>query len=92
MKDQILSAAMQLANLQHYRKVTRGAIAKRAGVAPGSVSYHFKSMPALRTALVEHAVEQKNLELLGQALADRHPVALKAPAALRKAAAMTLAA
>lgn len=90
MREAILSAAMQLANLKGYKRVTRGEIAKRAGVAAGSVSYHFKSMPQLRTAMVERAVEAKNLKLLGQALADRHPAATKAPEALRTAAAAQL--
>lgn len=91
MRDAILSAAMQLANLKGYKRVTRADIAARAEVAPGSVSYHFGSMVKLRTAMVERAVETENLKLLGQALADRHPTALAAPATLRKDAAMRLA-
>jgi AcrR family transcriptional regulator len=92
MKDAILSAAMQLANLSGFKKVTRANIAAKADVAPGLVSYHFGDMKKLRDAMVERAVESKNLKLLAQALADRHPIALKAPDALRRAAAMQLAA
>lgn len=92
MKESILNAAMQLANLKRYNRVTRSAIAERADVAPGSVSYHFGSMKKLQTAMIERAVEAKNLKILAQALSDRHPVATKAPDSLRKAAAATLAA
>lgn len=86
MKEIILSAAMQLANLKGYKRVTRADIAKRAKIATGSVSYHFKSMDKLRDAMVVRAVEAKNLKVLGQALANSHPLAKKAPEALRKAA------
>lgn len=91
MREAILSAAMQLANLKGYKRVTRADIAKRADVATGSVSYHFGSMRKLQDAMVERAIEAKNLKLLGQALSNRHPLALKAPDALRKAAALQLA-
>lgn len=91
MREAILSAAMQLANLKGYKRLTRNDIATRAGVAAGSVSYHFKNMALMRTAMVERAVETSNLRLLGQALADRHPVAMRAPQELRTAAATQLA-
>lgn len=92
MKDAILSAAMQLANLKGFKKVTRSDIAARAEVAPSLVSYYFKTMKKLRHAMVERAVESQNLKVLAQALAERHPVATKAPDALRRAAALQLAA
>ena len=91
MKDAILSAAMQLANLKGFKKVSRSDIAKRADVATGSVSYHFGTMKKLRDAMVTRAVESSNLKILAQALAERHPLATKAPEALRRAAAATLA-
>jgi AcrR family transcriptional regulator len=90
-KDKILATAMQLANLKGYKRVTRNDIADRAEVATGSVSYHFKSMKKLQNAMVERAIETENLKVLGQALADRHPLALKAPEALRVRAARQLA-
>lgn len=77
---------MQLANLTNYRRVTRAQIAKRAGVATGSVSYHFKSMKKLQDAIVGRAVEGKVLKVVAQALANRHPLAVKAPEVIRKAA------
>jgi AcrR family transcriptional regulator len=91
MKDAILAAAMQIANLKGYKRVTRSDIATRAEIATGSVSYHYGSMKKLQAAMVERAVETENLKMLGQALSDRHPVALKAPESLRRAAAILLA-
>lgn len=92
MKDKILAAAMQLANLKGYKNVTRDDIASRADVAAGSVSYHFGDMRKLQAAMVERAVLTQNLKVVAQAMADRHPVALKAPEDLRKRAALLLAA
>ncbi len=90
MKNAILSAAMQLANLKGFKRVSRADIAKRADVAAGSVSYHFGTMRGLRDAMVARAVESGNLRILAQAHAERHPLAVKAPEALRRAAAATL--
>lgn len=91
MKTQILSVAMQLANLHGFGNITRDMIANRAEIAAGSVSYHFKSMRKLEAAMVERAIETSNMRILGQALAKRHPLALKAPEEIRKAAALSIA-
>lgn len=91
MKDKILGAAMQLANLKGFNRVTRNDIADKAEVATGSVSYHFKSMKKLQAAMMARAVESENIKVLAQGLGVRHPVALKAPEALRIKAARTLA-
>jgi AcrR family transcriptional regulator len=91
MKASILSTAMQLANLHGFGKVTRNMIADRMEIATGSVSYHWKDMRKLAAAMVERAVETGNLKILGQAIAAKHPVALRAPDDLRKAAVLAIA-
>lgn len=90
-KELILATALQLANLKGYKRVTREDIASRLGIAEGLISYHFGTMKKLQHAMVERAVEGENLKLLGQALADRHPLMTKAPEALRRAAALKMA-
>jgi AcrR family transcriptional regulator len=91
-KETILATAMQLANLKGFGNVTRNDIANRAEVAAGSVSYHYKSMKKLEAAMVSRAIETENLKILGQAIARKHPLALKAPEALRVRAVRALAA
>lgn len=91
MKAHILSTAMRLANLHGLNNVTRNMIADRAEIATGSVSYHFKDMKKLRAAMVIRAIETQNLRVLGQAIAAKHPLALKASDDLRKAAALAIA-
>lgn len=87
----ILSTAMQLANLHGFGKVTRNMIADRAEIATGSVSYHWKSMRKLEAAMVERAVETRNLKVLGQAIAAKHPLATKADDILRRDAVLAVA-
>jgi AcrR family transcriptional regulator len=91
MKDSILGAAMQVANLKGLTNVTRNDIADRLEIATGSVSYHYGDMRKLRTAMVERAVESQNLKIVGQAIAIKHPIAMKAPEALRVRAVRVLA-
>lgn len=82
---------MQLANLKGFKRVTRNDIADRAEIATGSVSYHYGDMKKLQAAMVARAIETENLKILAQALAERHPLAMKAPEALRIRAARQLA-
>ena len=91
MKDKILATAMQIANLKGFGNVTRNDIADRAEIATGSVSYHYGDMKKLERAMVERAIETKNLKILGQALAKNHATAKKAPESLRLAALRSLA-
>lgn len=77
---------------QGYRNLTRAAIAEKLEIFPSSVSFHCGTMAQLRDGVVEFAIENGYTAVLGQALADRHPLALKAPAAMRARAAKLLAA
>ena len=90
MRTDLLSVAMQLANLHGFGNVTRDMIANRAEVAVGTISYHFGTMKKLEAAMVERAIETSNMRVLGQALAKRHPKALAAPEGVRKAAALAM--
>lgn len=93
MKDKIMRAALRLAERDGFREVSRAAVAVNARIAAGSISYHFGNMKKFQNAIVGAAVATKNLVIIGQALAVRHPIALKAPAALKAKAlkAMTAA-
>jgi AcrR family transcriptional regulator len=90
-RDRILSAAMQVANLKGYKNVTRNDVAVKADAAVGLVNYYFGEMRKLQTEMVKRAIETENLKIVGQALANRHPLAVKAPEALRIRAARVLA-
>lgn len=91
-KDIILDAAIMLATHSGFRNVTRKAIAEKAQVGTGTVSYHFGSMARLHTAIIRAGVKRELLVIVAQGLVDKHRDALAAPAALRIKAAKLLAA
>jgi AcrR family transcriptional regulator len=92
-RNEILAAAMELSSKSGgFSRMTRDAVAKRAGVAAGLVTYYFGGMPGLRTAVVRKAVADENLAVLGEAIALGHAVARQAPDALRSRAVKQLTA
>lgn len=88
----VLEAAVEMADVHGYAKMTRQQIAERAGVAVGSVNNAYGTMDALRDAVVAHAVANSIVAIVAQALADRHPAALAAPPELKQSAVAALAA
>src|ERR1700761_7726745 len=92
MKEQILEAAIFIASRQGFQALTRIAVAKRADVAEGTVSYHFKTMSRLHDAVVRCAIEYGNTPILARALADGHRLAKAAPLHLKEEAAKLITA
>lgn len=90
-KAAILLAAMTEAGKHGYDRVTREQIARRAECAPGLVSFYFGTMPQMKRSIMSEAVRTRELRIIAQGIADRHPKAMRAPLELRQAAAMTLA-
>jgi len=88
-KQRLIDAAMPLAEQHGYRRVSRDMVAEAAEVSPALLSRYW-SAPQFHTAIMTRAVETANLRVIGQGLADRHPVALSAPIGLRHAAAARL--
>ncbi len=91
MKELLLTTAITMATKKGLAAVTKNGVAREAGVASNTVSYHFKSAPKLIAAVIAEGVRLKNLRIIGEALAIKHPAALAAPDALRRSAALHLA-
>lgn len=89
-KELILSSAYHLAQENGYNKLRRDGIAKYAGVASGSINYHFHDMVNLKKAVMTRAVENESLAIIAAGLAQGDTVALKARPDLRRAALDTL--
>lgn len=89
-KEYILEVAYTMAQRDGFGTLTRDGVAAEAGVAMGSVNHHWVKMSALREAVMQRAVEEKNLELIGQGMALGDSVAKSAPLELRQAALITL--
>ena len=91
-KDIIVKAAAQMAVRVGYTKLTRSQIAEKLDIFPSSISFHCGTMGDLRCAVIQYAIDNEITAVLCQALADRHPVALKAPKEMKARAAKMLAA
>jgi DNA-binding transcriptional regulator YbjK len=53
-KDQIISAAIVILEKQNYQNMTTSAIARKAGIAEGTIYVHFKSKKELFIAVLRH--------------------------------------
>lgn len=89
-KEHILEVAYVMAQRDGFGSLTRDGVAAEAGVAMGSVNHHWVKMSALREAVMQRAVEEENLELIGQGMALGDSVAKSAPLELRTRALTTL--
>lgn len=89
-KDNILEVAYVMAQRDGFGSLTRDGVAAEAGVAMGSVNHHWGKMSALREAVMQRAVEEENLELIGQGMALGDTIAKSAPLELRTRALTTL--
>lgn len=91
-KDELLSAALALAEKQGYMNVSRAAIASQCGVSEALLSHHFGTMTEFRRTLMRYAIRKENLAVVLQGLVARDARALKAPDALRARACAEIAA
>lgn len=82
-KEQIITAALSLAENSHYLTVTRSEIAKALGVSGPAVQYHVKSMKHLRGELVKAAIKRKVLAVVAQAILLGNEEVQAAPEALK---------
>ena len=73
LQDRIMTAALQIAARVGISATTRDAIAARVPCSAGSVSFHFGERRKLERAIVEAAIAQENLAVIGSAIAERHP-------------------
>jgi AcrR family transcriptional regulator len=89
-QEQILSAALDLAERKGWQTLTRDGIADHAGVSPGLVSLHMGTMNKLRRTVMRAAVQRERLPIVAEGLAVRDAQALKASPELQRKALATL--
>lgn len=85
--NDMLKAALRVAERDGWRTMTRSAIAVEAGVSEGLISLRLGSMDALRRSVMRQAVRDRVLRVVAEGLlaGDKH--ACRADQALREAAA-----
>lgn len=72
-RNQLLVIACKLAEINHFRHVTRRGIAEAAKTSTGNVSRVFGTMEQMRTDLIEYAIKHNQLIVVAQAIIDKHP-------------------
>jgi len=88
--DELLAAALSLAESQGYQNISRKQIADSVNVCEALVTHRLGTMPNVRRAIIRQAIVRRNLAVLAQGLAARDPHALKAPDELKQQAAACL--
>lgn len=91
-KETILRAGLNSARKHGLYTMTRRQVAKTAKVSPALISHYFENMPALRGAVISEAIARcQFMDVLATALGARDPVAMKAPAEIKREALKTIA-
>lgn len=83
----LLAAALDLAATRGWQSLTHDSIAAAAGVSPSLVKVRLGTIAALRRAVMQAAVKQREVRVVAQGLAVRDRGARRADAALRQAVA-----
>lgn len=90
-KELIMSAALAYSMSSSYASLTRERLAELAGVSTGLVSAYFGTMPQLRRSIMRAAIAQRRVRIVADGLAQRDPLAKKAPDDLQREARAMLA-
>ncbi len=91
-REQIVLAALALAQGTNYKKVRRDDIAAACGITGQNIHHHFSTMPKLHRAIMRAACQRavvgdKNaLRVVAQGLADGNSVAARVSDQVRAAA------
>lgn len=85
-KSLILDKALLLAESKGYNNFSSIELGKACECGHSLIFHHFASMSALRKELMFKAIEDSNLTVIGQGLANKDEIALSAPDALKRKA------
>lgn len=67
-REEILSAAVELANKIGYQNITRDAVANIAGISSGLIALYFNTMAQLKKAVMKTAIDKQILPIIAQGL------------------------
>lgn len=85
-KQQILEAAIDLANEIGFGKLTRQNIAASADVSEGLVSKYWGTMTKMRRAVMRKAIKKGEMKIIAEGIAMNEPECAKlSPVARQKA-------
>jgi len=67
-RTKILNEGVVLAEQSGLRGLSRSMLAKKVGIAPTSIMYYYKDLPALRKAILAHAIEVWSPQIIAEAI------------------------
>tara|TARA_R110002126_G_scaffold10384_7_gene47324 strand:- start:6761 stop:7090 length:330 start_codon:yes stop_codon:yes gene_type:complete len=85
-RREILDAALAGSRQVGYMLLTSPQLAERAGCTHGTIFNHFKDMRNLRRAIMQHAVNMEDAEVVLQGIVTRSHIAMAAPEGLKQKA------
>lgn len=85
-KEQILDAAIKVAESVGYANVQRADVAAQANCASGTVNRYYGTMKQLKRDIIRHAIKAKNLIIIMQGIANCDPAVSKIPNDLKQQA------
>lgn len=85
-RQEIIAAAVELAEESGYQSITHPKVAGRVGVSPSLIRKYYVDKSKLREAVMVEAVRLGIPEIVLQGLAAKDPIAHEAPATLKAAA------
>lgn len=89
--NRMMDAAISLAEEDSYQWITREAVAQRAGVAPATISFHFKTVANLKRAVLREAIKRRSLKIIAEGAGAGHTIIMEeCPADLRAEALASL--
>lgn len=89
-RHDLILVAVELAKMYGYSRITRDEIAKKAGVAMGTVTNKLGTMTQVRRAIVRYAIRTEVLSIIAQAVVAADPLVLKIKPGLKKQALASL--
>ena len=90
-REEILTAALNVAENVGYRQITREQVAINAGCAESLISSYFGTMEKFRRTIMRAAVKNEHLHIIAQGLVVGDNHAKKADQALRAKAMASMA-
>lgn len=72
-REQLLSAALDLAEKHGYMNITRDQVGAAASCSPALINRYFNDMAGLKNQVIREAVRRRCLLVIGQAVVNKHP-------------------
>jgi len=72
-REKILKTFIELTETNNYITITRERLACATGVAPTTITHHFKTMDGLRSILLQHSVNCGVKRVISQAIINNDP-------------------